>query len=277
MPPLLAERWEVLEDGRVWRFPLRQGVPFHHGRGEVTAEDVKCTFEAIAQEGSANALAPEFRLITRMEIEDPCTITIRFAKPLVSFGNRVTQGLFGSVADMHSKQSAETAGEDGMERHPVGTGPWQCVEPVRGDRILYQAVAQHWRAVPHCKRLVFLRVPEAATRMAMRRAGDVDVLEIGGAYIHALQQVGIRTLVMPNVAWVWVVLGGQWPTRPTYDPTVPWALPDADRARKVRLALHLAVDKQAMLQHVLGGLGTAAGAVHFSPTDPWATEALLRP
>ncbi|MGH8060072.1 MAG: ABC transporter substrate-binding protein, partial [Candidatus Entotheonellia bacterium] len=62
-----------------------------------------------------------------------------------------------------------------------------------------------------------------------------------------------------------------------YDASVPWALPDADRARKVRLALNLAVDKQAIIQRVLGGLGTAAGTVTFYPRDPWATEALLQP
>ena len=67
-------------------------------------------------------------------------------------------------------------------------------------------------------------------------------------------------LVMPNVSWVYIILGGQWPTKPTYDPKVPWALPDAERARKVRLALNLAVDKQAIMQRVLGGLGTVSGA-----------------
>jgi ABC-type transport system substrate-binding protein len=41
---LLAERWEVLDDGRTWRFHLRRGVPFHGGHGEMTAEDVKATF-----------------------------------------------------------------------------------------------------------------------------------------------------------------------------------------------------------------------------------------
>ena len=42
--------------------------------------------------------------------------------------------------------------------------------------------------------------------------------------LQKLQQAGVRTLVMPNVAWVWVILGGQWPTRSTYDPTVPWGI-----------------------------------------------------
>jgi peptide/nickel transport system substrate-binding protein len=277
LTPLLAERWEVLDGGKAWRFHLRQGVPFHNGQGEVTAEDVKFTFEAITREGSANALAPELRLITRMEIEDPYTLLLRFDKPFVTFGNRVTHGLFASMAYIQPKQYIGRVGEEGAERHPIGTGPWKFVEHVRGDRIVYEAVEHHWRAVPHFKRLVFLKVPEPATRLAMLRAGSVDVIEIGGEYVAELQQAGVRTLVMPNVAWVWIILGGQWPTRSTHDPTVPWALPDAERARKVRLALNLAVDKQAIIQQVLGGLGTPAGTVNYYPTDPWATEALAQP
>ena len=274
--PMLAERWEVLDGGRTWKFHLRKGVRFHNG-SEFTAEDVKFSFASIAREGSANSLAPEFRQIKSMEIEGPYTISIRFEKPFVTFGNRVTHGLFASVAYIQSKKYIDTAGEDGAERQPVGTGPWKLAEHVRGDRIVYEAVENHWRAVPHFKRLVFLKVPEPATRMAMLRAGGADVIEIGGEYVEELTKVGMRTITMPNVAAVWVILGGQWPTKPTYDPKVPWALPDAERARKVRLALNLAVDKKAIFQRVLGGLGTPVGTVNYYPTDPWISEALLKP
>src|SRR5437879_12336574 len=51
--PLLAERWQVLDGGRTWRFHLRKAVRFHNG-AELTAEDVKFTFTAIAKEGWAN-------------------------------------------------------------------------------------------------------------------------------------------------------------------------------------------------------------------------------
>ena len=277
MSSMLAERWEVLDGGRTWKFHLRKGIHFHDGWGEVTAEDVKFTLAAIVQEGSANATAPWLRPLKSMEIEDPYTITLHFDKPVVTFDNRVNQGLFPAAAFIHSKKYIETVGEEAAERHPIGTGPWRFVEHVRGDRIVYEAVENHWRTTPHFKRLVFLKVPEPATRMAMLRAGNADVIETGGEYVEELKKVGVRTLTMPNVAWVWVVLGGQWPTKPTYDPQVPWALPDTERARKVRLALNLAVDKQAIMQQVLGGLGTPGGTLNFYPGDAWATEALLTP
>src|SRR5512134_2952806 len=47
LSPMLAERWEVMEGGKVWRFFLRKGVRFHNGQ-EMTAEDVKFTFASIA-------------------------------------------------------------------------------------------------------------------------------------------------------------------------------------------------------------------------------------
>src|SRR6266436_9758217 len=205
MSPMLAERWEVLDGGRTWTFHLRQGVPFHDGWGEVTAEDVKFTFASIVKEGSANATAPWLRPLKHMEIADPYTITLHFDKPMVTFDNRVTQGLFPAAAFIQSKKYIETVGEEAAERHPVGTGPWRFVEHVRGDRIVYEAVENHWRTTPHFKRLVFLKVPEPATRIAMLRAGNVDVIETGGEYVEELKQVGVRTLLMPNVSWVFVL------------------------------------------------------------------------
>jgi len=273
--PMLAEKWQVSDGGRTWKFHLRKGVRFHNGT-ELTAEDVRFTFASIAREGSANSMAPEFRMIKSMEVDGPYVITIRFDKPFVTLGNRVTQGLFASVAYIQSKKHIE-AGEDGAERQPIGTGPWKFVEHVRGDRIVFEAVDKHWRATPQWKRLVFLKVPEPATRMAMLRAGNADVIEVGGEYVDELKKLGMRLLTMPNTSAIWVILGGQWPTKPTYDPKVPWAQPDAERAKKVRVALNLAVDKKAIIERVLGGVGTAVGTVNYYPTDPWISDALLKP
>jgi hypothetical protein len=66
----------------------------------------------------------------------------------VTFGNRVTQGLFASSAFIHSKPYRDQVGADGVERHPSGTGPWKFVEHVRGDRIVYEGTGQN-RVILH--------------------------------------------------------------------------------------------------------------------------------
>ena len=141
----------------------------------VGAEDVvlKPMFENLLTRDAKGELAP--------------SLAERFEKPSVVFGNKVNHGLFASMAFIQSKRHIETAGEQGAERQPSGTGPWKFVEHVRGDRIVYEAV----------------------------------------------------------------ILGGQWPTKSTYDAKVPWAQPDTERAKKVRLAMNLAVDKGAIMQRPL--------------------------
>ena len=78
LAPMLAKRWKIADGGRTWTFYIRKGVQFHGGRGELTADDVRFTFATIAKDGSANSLAPEFRLIKSMEVENPYTLTVRF-------------------------------------------------------------------------------------------------------------------------------------------------------------------------------------------------------
>src|SRR5947209_9204360 len=99
---MLAERWQVLDGGRTWRFHIRKGVRFHNG-AELTAEDVRFTFASIAKEGSANSLAPAFRALKSLEVENPHTLTLHFDKPFVVFGTQVTQGLFARAASRRAR------------------------------------------------------------------------------------------------------------------------------------------------------------------------------
>ena len=62
------------------------------------------------------------------------------------------------------------------------------------------------------------------------------------------------------MSWVYIILGGQWPAKPTYDPKVPWALPDAERARKVRLALNLGTADLGQVAIDVGYLAALATA-----------------
>src|SRR5262249_56457943 len=127
--------------------------------------------------------------------------TVRLPLPFLTCGNRVTQGLVASSAFIHSKSYRDQVSDEGVERHPIGTGPWKFVEHLRGDRIVYEAVEHHWRATPHFKRLVFLKVPQPATRMAMLRAGSVDVVETGGGDAGGQKQGGGGTALIPHQAW----------------------------------------------------------------------------
>src|SRR5205807_1204837 len=74
--PDLAEKWEISADGKTYTFHLRKGVKFHNGR-ELTAADVKYTYERILDPNTASIAKSFFDPISSIEAPDPSTVTIQ--------------------------------------------------------------------------------------------------------------------------------------------------------------------------------------------------------
>jgi peptide/nickel transport system substrate-binding protein len=72
------------------------------------------------------------------------------------------------------KKYVEKVG-DGLRKAPVGAGPYKFVSFTPGVELVMEAFDGYWRKTPSVKRLVFKSVPEATTRAAMVKNGEVDV------------------------------------------------------------------------------------------------------
>jgi ABC-type transport system substrate-binding protein/methyl-accepting chemotaxis protein len=132
--PGLAERWEVSPDGRVYTFALRQGVRFHNGR-EVTAEDVRYSFERMLREGEktgAWVFTPvegsdeftrgEAEHVSGVEVLDDYTVRVTLKRPLAFF----LSTLCVDYAAVVPREEVER--EDAPFRlRPVGCGPFRLV------------------------------------------------------------------------------------------------------------------------------------------------------
>jgi peptide/nickel transport system substrate-binding protein len=254
----LATSWAVRDGGKVWEFKLRKGVQFHEGWGEVTGEDVQFSGQAFGAEGSSNARNAIFKKVERYDIPDPYTVIINLKTADVLLGNNLNSGVLGTQY-VFPKKYITTVGEQKADEKPIGSGPYRLAKHVRGDRLLMEAVENHWRLTPAFAKLTILKVPEDSTRVAMVRAGAVDIITIGIDNYKELKAAKVKVFEVPDFATVGVTLGGQWRTKATFDPKVPWAgdpkdPASLDRAKKVRLAFNLAVDKPAVINAALGGL-----------------------
>jgi peptide/nickel transport system substrate-binding protein len=267
--PMLAESWEMRDGATAWVFKLRRGVKFHGGFGELTCEDVKYTFAKAARPGTANT-TPFLKKLKEVQCPDPHTAVVRLGSAHPMMLNEVNSGVFAQVTYIQSRKALER-GDDAANRHPIGTGPWEFVSHTFGDRVEYKAVRDHWRKTPEFERLVLLKVPEAATRIAMVAAGQVDIAEVGVDFVKELKAARVETRAIPEFASVGITLGGMWPDRGpgTSKPNLPWAPLDDERARKVRLAFNLAVDVQAIRDEVFGGFLAPTAATMFFPGKPW--------
>lgn len=105
----------------------------------------------------------------------------------------------------------------------------------------------------------------------MLRSREIDITEIPFKLKRETEAAGLKIFRVPGAAVYHVQLGGQLsPKREQFDKTVPWVGDPNDpasleRARKVRLALNLAVDKNAIIKAVFEGEGTPSITPFFPP------------
>ena len=265
----LAESWEIRDGGLTWEFRLREGPQWHNGEGAVTAADVQFSFERYAAENSSNARAGVFRKIGGYETPDPQSIIVNFKEPEILFGGDLNSGIPGTQY-IYPKDYVERVGDETADVEPIASGPYKLTNHDRGVRMDFEAVEGHWKLTPAFANMSFLKTVENSTRVAQLRAGTVDIIGIGVDFANELKAGGVAIKSVPGFATVGITLGGQWETKGTYDPSVPWAQPDKERAYKVRKALALAINKEAVVDVALGGLGRANVSLPFYfQGEPW--------
>jgi peptide/nickel transport system substrate-binding protein len=230
MASSLAESWTVSKDGLVYEFVVRPGVRFHNG-DPVTADDVKFSFERYR--GAAARMLKE--RVPVVEVVDQTRIRFRLKEPWPDF-----MTYYGSLATgagwVVPRKYLEKVGDDGFKRAPVGAGPYRFVSYNPGIELVLEAHEHYWRKVPSVKRLVFKAIPDEATRLAMLKRGEADVVYLLQSELaeEARRTAGLTLRPTPIVSTHWLVFLDQW------DPKSPWA------DRRVRLAANLAIDRPAM-------------------------------
>ena len=228
MSPSLAESWKVSADGRVYEFKLREGVKFHNG-DPFTAEDVRWSFHRAK---GAKVLQEKVRDV---EIVGPHRVRFHLHEPWPDF--MTFYGTFAtSAAWIAPKKYMEQVGVEGFKKHPIGVGPYKFVSHTPGVELVMEAYEGYWRKMPSVKRLVYKSVPEATTRLAMLKRGEVDLAYLLDA--PQAQEVkrdpSLKLAFSGGIGTFYLDYLDQW------DPKSPW------HDRRVRLAASYAMDRQAL-------------------------------
>jgi peptide/nickel transport system substrate-binding protein len=176
--PRLARRWEASSDFRTWTFYLREGIPFHFDYGELTAEDVKHTYDLLARSDSQVNMASVWRnAITNVEIVDDYTIAFHFAEPYVD-GERLFSRTGGEMY-ITSKAQWDQEGVAGVDRRVVGTGVYRFKERTEGQNLVVEAVEDHWRDKASFPEIEMRWIPDETTRLAQLISREIHAAELG--------------------------------------------------------------------------------------------------
>ena len=247
--PSLAESWTASKDGLTYEFVIRKNAKFHDGSA-VTGEDVKFTFERY-KGASAKLLKDK---VKDVQVVGPNRVRFVLKEAWPDFMSFYGTSATGA-AWIVPKKYVEKVGEDGFKQAPIGAGPYKMVSFKPGVELVLEAFPEYWRKAPAVKRLVMRSIADESTRAAAVKTGEVDVAYLfGGAVAEDLKRtpgVQIKAPLLYGVYWLDFL--DQW------DPKSPW------KDRRVRQAASLAIDRKAINQAEMLGLGREAGA--FVPPE----------
>jgi peptide/nickel transport system substrate-binding protein len=228
LEPGLAASEPTQIDETTWQFTLREGISFHNGE-PFNAESVVASVERIIDPDFASEQVSFFSTISGAEAVDDLTVNILTSEPDPILPARMYW--------MKMVPTAASAEADFAE-NPSGTGPYRFVEWVRGDHVTLEANPDYWGETGNVSTVTYRFVPEAGTRLSALIAGDADVItnlqpeDIGSAPKSA----SVTGLEHP----VLIINAMEGPTADV----------------RVRQAMNLAVDKQAMADELFGGNAT---------------------
>ncbi len=254
--PGVAEKWELSDDGTSWVFTLRKGLKWHNG-DPITAHDVKFSLERTMSEESIASRAAALRRNTKgIEVIDDLTVRIHTKGVQVHYPAALSRAVF-QEGQLMPKKYIETVGVEEYRKNPVGSGPWKFVKSVPGDYVEYEAWDHpHWRGKPKYKTLRILLVPEESTRVAMVRTGEAAIASISPEAIQEVQQSDLKVVSVPGTMQAIYQFWGLYKDSQKDSP-----LNDV----RVREALSLAIDRQAIIDHVM--YGQASWPMPFATFD----------
>jgi peptide/nickel transport system substrate-binding protein len=244
--PLLAEKWDFSPDLKTLTFTLRPNVKFQDGE-TFSSKDVKYSFERFVSKESTNKDKGFFASIESIETPDPMTVVLKFKEP--SF-----EALFHLGAETAVIIDEKSAANEAT--NPIGTGPYTLSSWTKGSSI----TLDKWDGFRDAAKIPLTRatfrfISDPSAAVAAMLAGDVDAFP-RFANVQALDQFRSdpRFQVLVGGTEGKTILAMNNKKKPLDD-------------LKVRQAIAYAIDRKAIIDGAMNGLGAPIGG-HLTPNDP---------
>ncbi len=169
--PDLADRWDLSPDGKTYTFHLRRGVKWHKGYGELTADDVKYSYDRILDPKVGSRYKGEFKLVESIEAPSPDVVRIKLRSKYPGFLNKVAAYNQGFIV---SRKAMEKLG-DQYATNPIGTGPFVFESWSPKNQVVLVANKEYFAGAPKIDRVVLRVIPEETTAEIALQRGEIDV------------------------------------------------------------------------------------------------------
>ncbi len=257
--PCLAEKWKVSKDNKTVTYYLRRGVKFHDGV-EFTASDVLFTYQVYTDPTVNTPEGAQYQDIKNVEIMGPYEVKVTYKRPFA-----LALALFDTILPKHLLEDKDINTSD-FARHPVGTGPYKFVEWKTDQKIVLAANPDYWEGAPHIKKVVMRIIPDQTTQFLELLNGGIDSV---GAWFHGTLSAEqyTRQSNTPKLKDYYNV----YKTHSLEYTYLGWnELNPLFKDKKIRQALTMAIDRDAVILNAINGLGSVCTGPY--PYGSWANN-----
>jgi ABC-type transport system substrate-binding protein len=240
--PVLATSWDISEDGLSYVFHLRDGVLFHNGV-TLTADAVKQSFERIRNPDNAMYGAGLLAPVAQIEVLDDLTVQLTLSGVFPDFLANLDR-----LWILEPNSFAELGDDDFV----AGCGPFKVIpsEYRIDESILLEKFVQYWGGEPYLDYFEIRLLPDMATALIELERGEIDLIEfVAGKDIPRLEALGCQPYFFGRINW----------------DNVAFNLSTVTEV-ELRRAMCYALDAQAILDGVYGGLGEVQRGMGYPGT-----------
>ena len=242
--PMLAKSWGVSDDGKTYTFELQKGIKFHDGT-PFDAEAVKVNLERYQKEDSVRST--EIEPVESVEVVDDYTVRITLSQPFAPFLAVLTD----RAGIMASPQAIKESGGR-ISKNPVGTGPFEFVERVRGDHITVKKNPDYWKkGLPKLDKIVYNGIDDENVQYQNLQSGELDLIDsVPYVSFKDLEASGdYRVSLVPGLGYGGFYLNTR---EPPFDDKL------------LRQAVYRLVNREAIVKAVLRNVGGTEANSPFS-------------
>jgi ABC-type transport system substrate-binding protein len=239
--PRLAEKWEVSPDATEFTLRLRKGIKFHDGT-PFNAEAVKVNFDRLLDPKVAIRYRFLVAPISTVTVADEFTVKIKTKSPFAALVSNMTHQATG----IQSPDALKASWEKPLIK-PVGTGPFMFKEWVPGNKFVMARNDNYWGKKPLLEEVTWRVIPDDASRVVALETGEVQAAVRIPPFDIPRLKADKKLVVLSAASVRTIYLGFNTLKEPFQD-------------KRVRQAINYAVNKEAIVKHVLGGVGRVSDA-----------------
>ncbi|MFZ5828138.1 MAG: glutathione ABC transporter substrate-binding protein [Bacillota bacterium] len=244
--PNLAESFTANPDGKSYTIKLKSGIKFSDGT-PFNAEAVKLNFERVLKPETKASFRSLIALVTQVEAKDETTVVLHTSKPFAPLQFHLTHSGVGIIAP-----SALAKGDDWLATNTIGTGPYTLKEYKKDQYTTLAKNPNYWGTKANIDEVTYKAVKEPGPRLVEVESGAADVAtNVPASEVARLKgNKDIEVSTVAGLRILYVMFNNQ--KAPFND-------------ARVRQAINYGVDKEAIVNSLLGGAGRVLDAPMAEP------------